>query len=280
MKIEKVLNNNFAIIIGENGEEQIVGGKGIAFGKKPQDTIDADQVNQVFKMSFSQAASIVEEYIENVPFKYFEISRMIIDIATAKIGKELNPNCIFNLSDHIYSAVTRFNNDSELPNFYKWEVKRFYPTEYEVGLEAIEMINKQFMVNLSEDEASFIATHIVDSELETSNLEFVYHTTTLIKEITNIVRFNFNVEYDTESIYYYRFITHIKFFAQRLQKGDEMSKGDDSLHYFIKSRYKNSFDCTEKIGEHLLENYQYSLSKEEQIYLTIHIENVIYKANK
>ena len=40
MYIEKVLNNNAFISLDENGEEIIVMGKGIAFGKKGNQQVD------------------------------------------------------------------------------------------------------------------------------------------------------------------------------------------------------------------------------------------------
>ena len=35
----------------------------------------------------------------------------------------------------------------------------------------------------------------------------------LVKEITNIVKYQMGLDFDEESVYYYRFITHLKFFC-------------------------------------------------------------------
>ena len=40
-----------------------------------------------------------------------------------------------------------------------------------------------------------------------------------MKEILKMVKYHFNIEFDEESINYYRFITHLKFFTQRLSSG-------------------------------------------------------------
>ena len=45
MYIEKVLNNNAFISLDENGEEIIVMGKGIAFGKKGQQEVNLTNKN-------------------------------------------------------------------------------------------------------------------------------------------------------------------------------------------------------------------------------------------
>ncbi len=45
MYIEKVLNNNAFISLDENGDEIIVMGKGIAFGKKGNQKVDLTNLN-------------------------------------------------------------------------------------------------------------------------------------------------------------------------------------------------------------------------------------------
>jgi len=49
-----------------------------------------------------------------------------------------------------------------------------------------------------------------------------------MQEISNIVRYYFSVEFNTESVYYYRFITHLKFFAQRLLTDKEYEDDQDN----------------------------------------------------
>ena len=78
------------------------------------------------------------------------------------------------------------------------------------------MINQTFKVELPEDEIGFITLHIVNAEMDNENLKQTMEVTKLMQEISNIVRYYFSVEFNTESVYYYRFITHLKFIAHRL----------------------------------------------------------------
>ena len=41
MKIAKILNNNVAVVLGDNGKEQVVMGRGLAFQKRVGDELDA-----------------------------------------------------------------------------------------------------------------------------------------------------------------------------------------------------------------------------------------------
>ncbi|WOO89353.1 PRD domain-containing protein [Mollicutes bacterium LVI A0078] len=281
MKIHKVLNNNFVIIKSEDGREQIVGGKGIAFGKRSGDQLDSNAINKTFVIPDSKGLDGIKKYLEVIDVEYFQIAINIVEYAKFKTGKTINESICLAIADHLNSSVTRMKNGTPIPNYMLWELKKFYTAEFEVGMYGLKLIEEELEIKLSEDEAGFIATHIIDSELEQSNIEQVYKTTKLIKGISNIVKYYFNVNFDTESIYYYRFITHLKFFANRLFNDYMLTNDDDTALYdMIQKSYVNSFGCVEKIEQHLLNDYSYSLSKEEKIYLTIHIENVIYKSKK
>jgi len=50
MKIAKILNNNVAVVLGDNGKEQVVMGRGLAFQKRVGDTLDAQQIEKVFAL--------------------------------------------------------------------------------------------------------------------------------------------------------------------------------------------------------------------------------------
>lgn len=283
MKIHKVLNNNFVIIISDSGEEKVVGGKGIAFSKRAGDEINEDIINKTFVVPTydGERRLSAEKYVDALPVECFEIATNIVEYAKVKTSKRINESVCLAIADHIFSSVERFKEGVKIPNYMLWELKKFYTAEFEVGQYGLAEIETEFGIQLPEDEAGFIATHIIDSELENSNLEQVYKTATLIKDISSIVKYFFNVDFDSDSIYYYRFITHLKFFASRLFNNYMFNQNeDDRLYEMIQKSYINSFNCTLKIGEYLAKNYTYTLSKEETVYLTIHIENVIYKANK
>ena len=141
------------------------------------------------------------------------------------------------------------------------------------------MINQTFKVELPEDEIGFITLHIVNAEMDNENLKQTMEVTKLMQEISNIVSYYFSVEFYTESVYYYRFITHLKFFAQRLLTDKEYEDDQDNeLFNTIRQKYRTSYKCVEKIAEFISRKYEKELSDEEKLYLTIHIERVIYKS--
>ena len=119
----------------------------------------------------------------------------------------------------------------------------------------------------------------MNAEMDESNMEQIIDITRIMQEISNIVKYYFRVEFDTNSVYYYRFITHLKFFAQRLLTDKEYEDDQDNeLFNTIRQKYRTSYKCVEKIAEFISRKYEKELSDEEKLYLTIHIERGIYKS--
>ena len=55
---------------------------------------------------------------------------------------------------------------------------------------------------------------------------------------------------------------------------------NDDLWEVIRGKYPKAFGCVEKIMQFIQKKYEYGLSKEEQLYLTIHIERVVNKTKQ
>lgn len=277
MLIKRVLTNNSAVII-EDGVEKIVCGKGIAFKKKTGMDIDASLINQTFILEENKTENL-EILLKDVPMQYIEIAKEIVDYAKIQFGKEISDNVILTLADHIYTAANRIKDGIEIRNSLLWEIQNFYELEYEIGKKGLELINQQLNIIFPDDEAGFIALHLVNAQFdEGSSFNRAYNITKLIQEITTIVRYHFGVEFNSSDVYYYRFITHLKFFALRMFNGKREEEKENELFDVVKSKFKLAFDCAIKIKEFLKEKYSYDLSDDEVLYLTIHIHRVVTKS--
>ena len=100
--------------------------------------------------------------------------------------------------------------------------------------------------------------------------------TRLIQEILNIVKYNFNIEFDEESLSYHRFVTHLKFFAQRLFNNKTINdEKDNDLFDMVKNKYSEAYKCVLKVQKFILEKHKYKLTKEEMLYLIIHTQKLV-----
>ena len=272
MEISKVLNNNVAVVI-ENNEEKIVMGRGICFKKKTGDTIEPETIDKVFYLHNQEVLSRFKELVVDIPLEYLEIGEEIMDEARLSLGKALNDNIYISMVDHIYTAVVRAKDDILVKNALLWDIQRFYKEEYQIGKKALEIIEKKTGVLLPNDEAGFIALHIVNGQLD-EDVHDMYEITKIMQEIENIVRYHFKIEFNEESAYYYRFITHLKFFAQRLVEHKKQNKQEDDLLEVVQVKYANAYQCVEKIAIYIKNQYNYELYDEEKLYLTIQIHRV------
>lgn len=278
MKIFKILNNNVVVIKNEKDVEQIVMGSGIGYKKKRGDLVEESKVDKLFALSNQDVFNNFQELIVNIPLEYIQLGEEIVALAKLKLGRRLNDMIYISLTDHIYTAVTRSQEGINVQNFLLWETKRFYKTEYEIGLEALDLIEKKTGIRLTDDEAGFIALHLVNATMEEEESQDIYQITEIMQEITKIVKYEFNFDFDEDSIYYYRFITHLKFFAKRLIS-NTIYQGDneDDLLQLVRNKYPNSYHTVNKISDFMHDKYNYTLSNEEKVYLTIHIQRVVYE---
>lgn len=280
MVIKKKLNNNVAVALDEAGHELIIMGKGLAFDRKAGDSVDEAIIDKKFILSSEDFALKFQEILVQIPAKYLNVSDIIIEKAKKELGTEIDENIYISLTDHIYMAVKRYLDGMIMPNPMLWDIKRFYSKEFHIGQQALEVIQQELKVELPEDEAGFIAFHFVNAQ-QSFESTMMLDVMKLVKEITNIIKYQISLDFDEDSVYYYRFITHLKFFAQRLFSGKGQMSGDkNSLFKVVKQQYKKAFTCTQSIVKFVKNKYQYDISEEEQLYLTVHIENIIEKSKK
>ena len=278
MIIKRILTNNAVVIDDENQQEKIVCGKGIAFKKRPGMEIVEMSINQTFILEGVGEYSRFEQLLKDVPLEYLELSSEIINMAKLEFAKKFKDNVIITLSDHLYVAIKRCREGMTISNPLLWDIKNFYEIEYDIGLRALELIKNKFHIQLPNDEAGFIALHIVNVELDEDNMDHIFQVTKVIQEIMTIVKYHFHAEFDTSNVYYYRFITHLKFFALRLLKDNQFNEDEENeLLDVVKDKYCTSYECVLKIKDFLEKKYNYTLQEDEIVYLTIHVHRVVHK---
>jgi len=274
MKIAKVINNNVISVLNEQKKELVIMGRGIAFQKRPGDVVDESKIEKIFKLDNKDVSEKFKTLLYDIPLEYMDVSERIISYAKEKLGKKLNDSIYVSLTDHITFAIERNKKGLLISNALLWEIKRIYSDEFAIGLKAIQKIEEMLGISLPEDEAGFIAMHIVNAELN-EEMPNVVSITKLIQDILNIVKYHFKIEIDEESLNYFRFLTHLKFFAQRLFSEKNLESPDDYLYDMVKIKYPDAFACTGKIKEFIEKAHNKKITKEEIAYLTIHIERVV-----
>ncbi|SDC41255.1 beta-glucoside operon transcriptional antiterminator [Terribacillus halophilus] len=276
MQIKQVLNNNVITVLDEQEHELVIMGRGIAFGRKAGDEVDDSKIEKIFKLDDKEMNKRLMELLAEIPLSFVEVSEEIIRYAKQHTSKKIHDNIYVSLTDHIYYAVERFQQGIDIKNALLWETKRFYPDEYRTGQHALSIIAEKVGIILPEDEAGFIALHIVNAQMN-EDMPVMINITKFIQDVLHIVKFHFGIEYDEESLAYYRFVTHLKFFAQRILNHRNQKEEDNSLFEMVKNNYSRAFACAQKIQSYIQKMYQEQLTNEDLLYLTIHIHRIVQK---
>jgi beta-glucoside operon transcriptional antiterminator len=278
MKIVKIINNNIVSSVDERGKEVVVMGKGIGFQKKAGGIIEESSVEKIFSMP-SESAGQFAELVADIPYEHTRLAEEIIEHAKETLGVRLNKNIYITLTDHLSYAIERCGQGIEVQNALLWEIQKFYPKEYEVGIDALTMVQQKVGVQLPVDEAGFIALHLLNAEMD-ADLTQSAPLPGMIKDILNIIRYTMGKELDEKSLSYERLVTHLKFFLQRLIKHETYLDGDEGMRRAIREYCPEEYGCAIKIREYIKTTTGYETSEEEIMYLTMHINRVSRTENR
>lgn len=269
MRVIRVYNNN-VVATRTDDKEAIVQGSGVGFGKKPGDLIDEKKIEKVFFIKDDQLSKF-EELLDDVPIEYFQIAEMIAQKATRDLNVSLDNQILIALADHIYFAVERYYKDANLSNFLNSEISYLYRKEYQIGLWALDRIEEMLKVRLPKDEAGLIALHIINSSTKASTQD-ISDTLIFIRGILDIIKEQFNITFDKENLDTTRLMTHLKFLANRViyHENENIVELDDMYDLLI-SKKSECKSCIEKIDDYIQDKFGYKLSKQEKVYLLVHL---------
>lgn len=271
--IEKVINNNIISAYEKSGAEVIVMGRGIGFKKKQGEVVPADQISKIFRIKSRTLTEQFKELLANMPLERVRISDEIISHAKDHLKLKLNQSIYVTLTDHINFAIERVSQGIEPQNALLWEIKRFYPQEFQLGIYALELIHDRLGILLPEDEAGFIALHFVNAEYGTDIRDAVKFPDQM-QAIVDIVERDLGILLDESSLHYERFMTHIKFLIQRIYRKELPSSEDRELSLLMQRKYPREYQCSVKVAEYIMQATGSRLSEEEIMYLSVHIRRV------
>lgn len=271
MLVKQVLNNNVISSLDENGAEIILMGKGLGWHVKAGQPVDMGKVEKCFHMDTPESTEQIKKLMLEVEPEILEISAQIVDYAKEILDCRLNKNLYITLTDHISFAIERFQQGVAFNNSpMAWDIRRFFKSEYRIGLKALDIIENHVNLRLPDEEAASIALHIINSEYE-RNMGDTMDITNIIHRAIEFVRYTFMIELDEESLNYQRFVTHLQFFAQRIINNKMLDSGQDAIYDMMQKQYPKQFIVAEKIKRYAEKEYNCTITDEEVSFLAVHI---------
>lgn len=277
MKIYRAINNNIVSAFDDTGREVVVIGKGIGYKAIAGSKISSDKIDKIFVMSNPDNIEKLKELIVSLPTKYIQLVTEILEFAKNHLNKKLNEGVYFTLADHISFAVGRMEQGLQFQNILLSEIRRFYAKEFEVGLYAIKLMEKKLGVVMPEDEAASIALHILHAEQDIS-IGDAFHVVTLLERFLYIISEKTGKNLDTNDYHVARFITHLKYLANRIISKETFSSDEDEEFFdLLATRYPRERGWSEGLAAEVFKTHKHTLSKEEISSLTIHLKRIMMK---
>lgn len=275
MKIIRVLNTNAVVTVDKEKREIIVTGAGIGFRKKKGEFLDKSLIDRIYCLQSDEGSKKLQEYVQTVSEEYLDIAEKVVQTAIQEEKLEVNDILYVTLADHINSVLERAKSGIMLKNIIKTDIQNFYPKEFSIGKKAIQWIEEKTGIDLKEDEAAFIAMHIIASELGDNSPSDVRKITELITVILHIIRLHFKIVFHEDSFSYQRFITHLKFFAARIFNQTDYHDSMQEIYDVLVTQNQAIFSGVQKIAELIQKQYGYTLSIDESLCLLIHLKRIL-----
>ena len=272
MEVYKKINNNVALARDAKGRELVVFGKGIGFVSMPYELTDLSRIQRTFY-------DVNEKYFDllrDIPEAVFLAADDIADNAREELDCPLNPNLTYTLADHLSFAIQQNQNGIQVRTPLAYDIRHLYPQEYAVAQQGLHELCRTLDVSLPESEAVSIAMHIITAESEVGDMHSTILTAKVISEISNLVEENLSVKLDKDSFSFSRFAMHLRYLVQRMMQGRPLDSDSaiSSMFTTMRNEYPDIYACVLRIDSFLQSTYGWHCSKEEQLYLIMHIHRV------
>lgn len=283
MKVLQVLNNNVLLVADGKDRQQIIWGKGIGFRLKRGGSYSPSEDDHVFlpiSRGDSQWINSFKELASEIPREYFELTESLINMAQSRLNVAFHEHLLIPLTDHIYFAVQRQKQGLAVSNPMLFDIKRFFSREFSVGKEALEMINTACHVTFPDDEAGFIAMHLIEHELSQLDepVKTVSEALEILEGVNEILGADYGVKFSESDLAVSRMATHLYYLLLRThvnQKDSTDNLEETRILRQLQAQYPEAKRSVSRIVTFLEENIDYSFTDSDRLFLLIHIIHII-----
>lgn len=269
MKINKILNNN-AVMVKEADKEKIVVGSGVGFQKRKNDLINPKAIEKIFILKENEK---FEQLLMRIPEVHFILSEEIISYAENQLETRLNDHIHLALTDHLSFAIERERKGIYLKNKLLPEIEVLYKEEFEIGLWAIQHIQANLGIEMSIDEAAFIALHIHTMKIRGGDLKETVKQTAVVREMVDMIEQYLEGEISRSGLAYERLVTHLYYMLDRVGHHGAHAL-DQEMLAMIKKKYVTSYSCSQQVTKKVANVFGIDFPEEELGYVTLHIERL------
>ena len=269
-RVKKVLNHNTLIGIGmEDNREYLLIGKGIGFGKKVSERIEAPEECTVYSLCEQTQRGSAAELVKSVDPVFLEISEQILKESERIFGK-IDWAILFPMADHIAYAVKRIRNQEQISNPLTEDIRALFHMEYKTAERIGSVLKERLDVEIDEHEIGYIALHI-HSAIEDENVALSMQIARTVRECIQLVEEETGMKIDTVSLSYNRLMNHVRYMAARAVKGEKLKL---NMNDYMLEKFPDAYRLASTVCGHLEKYLNKPLDEVEIGYLAMHIQRV------
>ena len=269
MRISRIYNNNVALTVNHLGQEAVVIGRGIAFGKRKGQVVDSAAIEQTFVPERGMSGERLSLTLSEIPAEILSIATGLESRVRADGVLELSNSFIIPLADHLHYAVIRAREGVRVDYPLAPEVTLLYPRS------VIAAVHEHLQVQMDPGEAIPLPLHLVNAQFATADMSQAFRMTEVFAQVFEIIEASYERTLDPDSVSAARFITHLRYLFVRANREGESPEIDSvsqpSLLAALRADAPRAFACAQRVLLVLQMQLNHSLTQDELTYLTIHI---------
>ncbi|WP_237224863.1 PRD domain-containing protein [Rothia nasisuis] len=272
MRISRIYNNNVALAESYTGEQMVVIGRGLAFGKRKGDMLDPTLIEQTFVPEQGTPDENLAGSLAQIPSEILGLATELELLVKAE-GITISHSFIVPVADHINYAVVRQRQGMTVDYPLALEVRQLYPQEVRFGERALQLVRERLGVHLPEVEAIPLAMHLVNSQFASKDMGGTYRMTEVFAQIFEVIGAGFDGPVDRSLMSAARFVTHLRYLFVRAGATQiaDTSTNVPLLLESLKGAHPRAFAAAVKVKLVLEMHLEQQLTEDELTYLTIHI---------
>lgn len=272
MQITKVFNNNVVLALDDRGRELVLSGRGLGFKAFPGCTVDSSRVEKTFVAGGSTSVERLAALVDEIPLEDIEVTEEILAAARDALGGHITDALLVPLADHVSFALRRAREGvPEIEYPLRWEVQHLYPAEAAFGRQALGIVERARGLRLPDSEAVPLALHFVNAQFGAPDLRTTARMTEVLSETLDIVRSEFGIDIDEESVPVARFVTHLRYLFYRQQQGTRSPDVGSPLVDAVRAAHRREHTCAVRLAELLRTRFAWDVGGEEVLYLALHV---------
>lgn len=268
-RVIKPLNNNGLLALTEDGQEVILLGKGIGFGRKNGERLTMPPKVKVYSLVPHRAGSALQT-VNSIDPRAVEMAARVLDEARKDISG-IADDILLPMADHIAMAVERQRRGIRLPNPLQHDIMAMFPDEFRAAKRGLLALQQEFGTELPLEEAGYLTLHIhagLSSETAGESLS----TLQLASRCVRIIEESLGRELPRANLKYTRLISHVCYMLLRIKSQEGVPVHIDD---YIQQMYPDSYALAEKVGNFVQQELSMPVPRAEVTLLALHIQRVI-----